>query len=964
MSLNDKLLKAAAAAGGITPSENFSVVTYTGNGATQSITGVGFKPDWLAIKERDGTNSWRVFDSTRGLTSPQTLFFNLNFAEDSESNTVSSFDADGFTMGSQQAVNDNGNTYVAYCWKAGGTATNITSSSTGVSAASQSANPAAGFSIVSYTLNASNPIIPHGLNSTPKVALVKRTDSTSSWFFYNTVVSGYGRGLLNSTNAFDNSGVPTFDSTNLTFQTNDPFNSGSSAVVYFFTDVDSYSKIGTYTGNGSANGPIVNTGFEPAFLMVKRTDSNDGWIILDNKRNLTNPRNTSLKADESAAEEVNSSNRTTDFLSNGFQIKHSHQGMNASGGTYLYMAFAADPDTEAPTIANSFNIKGYAGSNSSQTIDNGFQTGLLITKGRDDSTYDWGVYDSIRGVGYHLALNQTSAQSGTTYGIEEFLPTSTKLWGGWGPSNHAGTNFISYFWKADDNEPTINTNGSINSIVSANANAGFSIVQYYGTGAAATIGHGLSSAPEMIIVKKLSAAQDWWVYHKDLNGGTNPAHYFIRLNLTNAEALNASSGGSIWNSTATTSTVFSTGTTLQESSDYIAYCFHSVSSFSKIGSYTGSGSQGNNQTIGFQADWILIKNTSNTGGWRIFDSVRGTDKSLRANISDAEYDDTAEYVSFTSTQFYFDGANNANSDINANGNTYIYMAFKINPSPVVDTGKMAYLVVAGGASGSSNGGGGGAGGLRTSFGTSSGGGSSAESVHTLSSGTYTITIGAGGAAQTTYQDRGLAGSTSSISGNLSVSTVGGGGGGSNNTPDGIAGGSGGGAGTTPSGGGNTGGAGTSNEGFAGGNTTANGHPYVGAGGGGASAAAANVSSTPGVGGAGLAVNINNDLQAYAGGGGGAGGTQGATGGAGGTGGGGQGGTGSTGQNGYAATVNTGGGGGASGDAGDSGAGGSGVVILRMRTSDYSGTTTGSPTVTTIGDETIIKYTGSGTYVHS
>ena len=127
---------------------------------------------------------------------------------------------------------------------------------------------------------------------------------------------------------------------------------------------------------------------------------------------------------------------------------------------------------------------------------------------------------------------------------------------------------------------------------------------------------------------------------------------------------------------------------------------------------------------------------------------------------------------------------------------------------------------------------------------------------------------------------------------------------------------------------------------------------------------ANVSSTPGVGGAGLAVNINNDSLSYAGGGGGSGGTQGATGGAGGTGGGGQGGTGSSGQDGYAATVNTGGGGGASGDAGDSGAGGSGVVILRMRTSDYSGTTTGSPTVTTRGEETMIKYTGSGTYVHS
>ena len=275
-----------------------------------------------------------------------------------------------------------------------------------------------------------------------------------------------------------------------------------------------------------------------------------------------------------------------------------------------------------------------------------------------------------------------------------------------------------------------------------------------------------------------------------------------------------------------------------------------------------------------------------------------------------------------------------------------------------------YLVIAGGASGSSNGGGGGAGGLRTSYGGTSGGGAGAESAATLSAGTYTITIGAGGAAQTTYQDRGLAGSASSISGNLTVNTVGGGGGGSNNTPDGISGGSGGGAGTTPSGGGHSGGAGTSNEGFAGGNTGSNGHPYVGAGGGGSGAAASNVTTTPGVGGTGLSVSINGSSTAYAGGGGGSGGTQGAAGGAGGSGGGGQGGTGSAGQSGYAATANTGSGGGASGDGGNSGAGGSGIIILRMATSHYSGTTTGSPGVTTDGSSTILTYTGSGTYVHS
>jgi hypothetical protein len=261
-----------------------------------------------------------------------------------------------------------------------------------------------------------------------------------------------------------------------------------------------------------------------------------------------------------------------------------------------------------------------------------------------------------------------------------------------------------------------------------------------------------------------------------------------------------------------------------------------------------------------------------------------------------------------------------------------------------------YLVIAGGAGGSSNGGGGGAGGYLTS------------TNYSLNSSTqYTITVGAGGAARIMPGDYQLPGADGSNSVFDTITTIGGGGGASN-ADNARQGGSGGGAGATPSGT-NNGGAGTSAQGFAGGNTTSSGHPYLGAGGGGASEVGGNQSSSlPGNGGDGLASSITGTSVTRAGGGGGCGGTGlGYTGpgGTGGLGGGGNGGAYNT--NGTNATVNTGSGGGASGDATDSGQGGSGVVILRLLTSQYSGITTGSPTVTTDGSHTVLTYTQSGTY---
>ena len=316
-----------------TPSENFNVVVYTGNGATQSITGVGFKPDWLAIKERDGTNSWRVFDSTRGLTSPQTLFFNLNFAEDSESNTVSSFDADGFTMGSQQAVNDNGNTYVAYCWKANGGTTS--SNTDGSITSTVQANTKAGFSIVTYTGTGSTGTYGHGLSSAPDFIITKKISSAESWIVWSSSLSASNYMYLNGTGAVgtDTNAYKTIGATTNEIGSDGTVNtSGQTYVAYCFRNVAGYSKIGTYTGNGTTQ--VVNTGFQPKWILIKSTVGNDNWRMYDTTRGINagflEPNNSDVENTGDAPNLL--------ILSTGFEITAggTTQGNNANGNLYTY----------------------------------------------------------------------------------------------------------------------------------------------------------------------------------------------------------------------------------------------------------------------------------------------------------------------------------------------------------------------------------------------------------------------------------------------------------------------------------------------------------------------------------------------------------------------------------------------------------------------------------------------------
>jgi hypothetical protein len=332
-----------------TPDEYFNTVLWAGNNTTgHAITGVNFQSDWTWIKLRNGASGHRLVDSVRGVT--KYLDSTGTSAETTNTDRVTSFDSDGFTLGNSATVNGSFN-YVGWNWLAGGTAVSNTS---GTITSQVSANTDAGFSVVTYTGNGTtDQTIGHGLGATPDMIIVKKRSTTGNWLIWHrSVTSGNGKYMfLDLTNALSGpSVVRAWDSTNTTTQSstttfdvgaNSTVNgSGSDYVAYLFSEVEGYSKIGSYTGNGSTDGTFVHCGFRPAWIMVKRTDSTSNWLILDNKREGYNPDQDGLDANGSGAE---GTAEQSDFLSNGFKVRNNSSGSNASGGTFIFLAFAEAP---------------------------------------------------------------------------------------------------------------------------------------------------------------------------------------------------------------------------------------------------------------------------------------------------------------------------------------------------------------------------------------------------------------------------------------------------------------------------------------------------------------------------------------------------------------------------------------------------------------------------------------------
>ena len=337
------------------PSDYFNTKLYTGTGSSLAITGVGFTPDWVWIKERNGASGHIFKDTVRGAT--PTLVANQTSAESSYDAFFTSFDSDGFTLPSNGATNESSSlNYVSWNWKAGGSAS---SNSNGSITSSVSANTDAGFSIVSFTGNATaGATIGHGLGSVPSLILTKNRDSAYNWHLWTHAFSSYNDTIqLNTTAAKDtgtllNNTAPT--SSLITLGSSAVLNaSGEKIIAYVFSEKQNYSKFGSYTGNGNADGTFIYTGFSPAFVMVKRTNSANSWNIKDNRRNNAstsfniNPRNATLLPNDSAADQ---DANALDFLSNGFKNRSTGNDANNASGTYIYMAFASNPFTTSSGV--------------------------------------------------------------------------------------------------------------------------------------------------------------------------------------------------------------------------------------------------------------------------------------------------------------------------------------------------------------------------------------------------------------------------------------------------------------------------------------------------------------------------------------------------------------------------------------------------------------------------------------
>ena len=324
--------------------EHFNTKLYTGNGSTQSITGVGFQPDFVWLKQRSsGVYYHRLQDSIRGAGKP--IYSNRTDAEGDfgtgTTGSIRTFDTDGFSIGSDTGSNENNTTMVSWNWKANGTGSSNTDGSI---TSTVSANTTNGFSIVSYTGNeTAGATVGHGLSSTPKMIILKNRNSTDDWVVYHESLGNTQSIRLNLTNA----SATTPASFNNTSPTSSVFTlgdwtgvNGSSMIAYCFAEKQGFSKFGSYTGNGSTDGTFIYTGFKPAFVIFKKTSATANWSVRDNKRDSFNAGDTNLFANLSDAE---SSSNDVDFLSNGIKLRNAGNNWNSSGATYIYMAFAEEP---------------------------------------------------------------------------------------------------------------------------------------------------------------------------------------------------------------------------------------------------------------------------------------------------------------------------------------------------------------------------------------------------------------------------------------------------------------------------------------------------------------------------------------------------------------------------------------------------------------------------------------------
>ena len=374
------------------PSENFNIVLYNGNDASQAITGVGFQPDFVWIKRRSSSESHALYDSVRGIN--KQLESNSDAQEATNSapyEGFTSFDSDCFTVINNGATNRVPNTYVGWCFKGGGNSNTFNIDGTGYGTASAasldggqatptgaSINTEGGLGIYKVSTSTAARTMTHGLPSTPQMYIFKATTKTQNWYVSVYDGANWKFGNLNTQSSFNTTTTYIADSSNVVIGAG----GSTTEVVYAMCDIPGFQKIGTYTGNntGGRQNQHIETGFEPAWLMIRNiSSSSNNWIIVDNKRSPKNLRDRVIEPNTGDAEAEQTVN--VNFLTNGFELTNGNSDVNDNGATYIYWSIAADPDTTTPTLANSFKTNLYTGTGGAQLTIGGHLNGAAQFNG-------------------------------------------------------------------------------------------------------------------------------------------------------------------------------------------------------------------------------------------------------------------------------------------------------------------------------------------------------------------------------------------------------------------------------------------------------------------------------------------------------------------------------------------------------------------------------------------------------
>lgn len=325
------------------PKDYFNTKFWTGTGSENAITGVGFRPDFVWIKQRNATRNHNLFDVVRGVT--KRVYSDDSSQEDTVAQTLKSFDSDGFTLGTDNSNNQNSSTYVSYNWRAGNSQGSANTDGT-INTTYTSVNTTAGFSICKWTGTGSAGTIGHGLGAVPKFIIVKNVDSSNDWNVYHHKTGNEYRSFLNTTAAREDNASAWNDtsptSSVFSIGTNTNVNqSGQSIIAYAFAEKRGFSSMGYFKANGNADGSFIYTGFKPAYVLIKNYESSQSWYVYNDKIKGFNTENDYVQPDTSSSE--NSDTDQIDILSNGFKLRSTSSGTNGNNFDHIYVAFASEP---------------------------------------------------------------------------------------------------------------------------------------------------------------------------------------------------------------------------------------------------------------------------------------------------------------------------------------------------------------------------------------------------------------------------------------------------------------------------------------------------------------------------------------------------------------------------------------------------------------------------------------------